>query len=153
VRGRQIGFVFQSFNLMPRMDLLANIEVPLFYQGVPRAERHIRSRRLAELVGLGDRIHHKPTELSGGQQQRVAMARALANEPLLILADEPTGNLDSRTTEEILQLFDSLSQRGRTIIMVTHEDHVAARASRIIRLRDGRVHSDSGPPPLAEARP
>ncbi len=151
VRGRKIGFVFQSFNLIPRMTLLANIEVPLFYQGIPRRQRHARSRELAAILGLGDRVHHRPTELSGGQQQRAAMARALANDPLLLLADEPTGNLDSHTTVEILKLFDSFSRRGRTIIMVTHEDQVAARARRIIQLRDGRVHSDMPNPSAPEA--
>ena len=142
VRGQRIGFIFQSFNLIPRMSVLANIEVPLFYQGIPRGLRRARSMELAQLVGLGDRIEHKPSELSGGQQQRVAMARALANDPLLLLADEPTGNLDSHTTEGILQLFDALSDRGSTIIMVTHEDHVAARTHRTIQLKDGRIDSD-----------
>jgi len=143
VRGLRIGFVFQSFNLIPQLSLLANIEVPLFYQGMPRAQRHPRSRQLAEMVGLGDRMHHRPTELSGGQQQRVAVARALANDPLVLLADEPTGNLDTRTSEEILALFDDLHARGRTIIMVTHEEHVAAHTTRTIRLLDGRVESDT----------
>jgi len=142
-RGRKIGFVFQSFNLIPQLTILQNIEVPLFYQGVPRHSRHPRSRRLAEMVGLGDRMLHRPRELSGGQQQRVAIARALANEPLILLADEPTGNLDSTTSSEILDLFDDLHRRGRTVLMVTHEDDVAARAQRVIRLHDGRVASDS----------
>ena len=148
IRGLKIGFVFQSFNLIPRLTVLANIEVPLFYQGVPRARRHSISQTLATQVGLGDRIHHKPTELSGGQQQRVAMARALVNNPLLLLADEPTGNLDSRTSDEILGLFDKLWEGGATIIMVTHEVNVVARARRIIRLRDGRIDSDE---PVARA--
>ena len=148
IRGLKIGFVFQSFNLIPRLTVLANIEVPLFYQGVPRARRHSISRTLAAQVGLGDRIYHKPTELSGGQQQRVAMARALVNNPLLLLADEPTGNLDSRTSDEILGLFDKLWEGGATIIMVTHEVNVVARARRIIRLRDGRIDSDE---PVARA--
>ena len=142
VRGRQIGFVFQSFNLIAQLSVLANIEVPLFYQGVPRSMRHPIARDLASLVGLGDRMTHRPTELSGGQQQRVAMARALANDPLLLLADEPTGNLDTHTSMEILSLLDEMHQRGRTIIMITHEDHVAARAGRTIRLSDGQVASD-----------
>ncbi len=142
VRNRRIGFVFQSFNLIPWLSLLENIEVPLFYQGVSRRERHPRSRALAELVGLGDRLDHKPQELSGGQQQRVAIARSLANEPLILLADEPTGNLDSATTAEILDLLDGLHSKGMTIIVVTHEDEVAARAQRIIVLRDGKIETD-----------
>ena len=143
IRGRRIGFVFQSFNLIPMLTTVANIEVPLFYQGIPRSQRHVRSRELAEQVGLGDRFEHRPVELSGGQQQRVAIARSLANDPLLLLADEPTGNLDSRTSEEILDVLDTVAARGRTIIMVTHEQHVAARARRIIHLKDGRVDSDT----------
>jgi len=142
IRGRHIGFVFQSFNLIGQLTVLANIEIPLFYQGVPRSQRHAHSQELAELVGLGDRVTHRPTELSGGQQQRVALARAMANDPLLILADEPTGNLDSHTTGEILALFDTLWARGRTIITVTHEDHVAERTERIIHLVDGQIDSD-----------
>jgi putative ABC transport system ATP-binding protein len=139
VRGRRIGFVFQSFNLISELSVLANIEVPLFYQGVPRGHRHGRSKSLADLVGLAQRTSHRPMELSGGQRQRVAIARAMANDPLLILADEPTGNLDTRTSEEIMNLFDELHRRGRTIILVTHEDVVAARALRVIHLKDGRV--------------
>jgi putative ABC transport system ATP-binding protein len=142
VRGRRIGFVFQSFNLVPRLSVLANIEVPLFYQGVPRRHRHEISRRLAERVGLGHRLMHQPSQLSGGQQQRVAMARSLANDPLLLLADEPTGNLDSATTDAILDLFDDLWAGGMSIITVTHEDHVAARAQRVIHVKDGRVDRD-----------
>ena len=142
VRGRRIGFVFQSFNLIPQLSVLANIEVPLFYQGLPRRQRHPLARELARLVGLETRMDHRPTELSGGQQQRVAMARALANDPLLLLADEPTGNLDTHTTDEILTLIDELHQRGRTVLMVTHEDHVAERAERIIHLSDGKIDSD-----------
>jgi len=142
IRGQHVGFVFQSFNLISQLTVLANIEVPLFYQGLPRRERHPRSRELAGQVGLGNRLDHRPAELSWGQQQRVAIARALANDPLLLLADEPTGNLDSRTSMEILDLLDELSRRARTIIMVTHEDHVAGRAHRIIQMRDGQIHSD-----------
>ena len=153
IRCRRIGFVFQSFNLIHQLSLLANIEVPLFYQGLPRRQRRPRSLELARLVGLGDRVHHRPRELSGGQQQRVAVARALANDPLLLLADEPTGNLDSHTTGEILDLFDELWRRGRTIIVVTHEDHVARRASRVIHLRDGHVESDTPTGRKPEGRP
>jgi len=142
VRNRRIGFIFQSFNLIPQLSILENIEVPLFYQGLPRRRRHPRSRELARLVGLGDRVHHRPAELSGGQRQRVAIARALANEPLVLLADEPTGNLDSRTADEILALFDDLHRRGRTIVMVTHEKKVAEHSARIVQLHDGRIASD-----------
>ena len=143
VRNTKIGFVFQSFNLIQQMSIIENIEVPLFYQGMPRHQRHPRSLELAEMVGLGDRIHHRPQELSGGQQQRVAIARSLANDPLVLLADEPTGNLDTQTSTEILVLFDDLHARGRTIIMVTHEQHVAAHVRRTIRLRDGKIESDT----------
>ena len=143
VRNLRIGFVFQSFNLIQGLSILQNIEIPLFYRGVPRSERHPRSIELAEMVGLGDRIYHRPTELSGGQQQRVAVARALANDPLIIVADEPTGNLDTHTASGILELFDDLHARGRTIIMVTHEDHVAAHAHRIVVLGDGLIESDT----------
>jgi putative ABC transport system ATP-binding protein len=145
LRNLRIGFVFQSFNLIQGIDVLGNIEVPLFYRGVGRRHRHPRSKELARLVGLGDRTDHLPRELSGGQQQRVAIARALANDPLILLADEPTGNLDSQTTKEILALFDELHRRGRTIIMVTHEDDVAARAQRVLWLADGQLVSDGRP--------
>jgi len=150
VRNLRIGFVFQSFNLIQQLTILQNIEVPLFYQGLPSHQRHPRSRELAEMVGLADRAHHRPRELSGGQQQRVAIGRALANDPLILLADEPTGNLDTATSQEILALFDDLHARGRTIILVTHEEHVAAHTHRTIRLRDGRVESDESRSP---ARP
>jgi len=142
VRNLRIGFIFQSFNLIQQLTALENIEIPLFYRGVPHAQRRPRSMELAQLVGLGDRAFHKPSELSGGQQQRVACARALANDPLILLADEPTGNLDQHTTAEILDLLDALHARGRTIIMVTHESDVAARAERIVTMRDGLLDSD-----------
>jgi len=141
VRGRRIGFVFQSFNLIPQLTALDNIEVPLFYQQIPRRERRRRSEELAERVGLGPRARHKPMELSGGEQQRVAIARALANDPLIILADEPTGNLDSRTGQEILAIFDDLSSRGRTLIIVTHDEFVGRRTHSIVRVADGLVVS------------
>jgi len=141
VRGRRIGFVFQSFNLIPQLTALDNIEVPLFYQQIPRRERRRRGEELAERVGLGPRARHKPMELSGGEQQRVAIARALANDPLIILADEPTGNLDSRTGQEILAIFDDLSSRGRTLIIVTHDESVGRRTHSIVHVADGLVVS------------
>jgi putative ABC transport system ATP-binding protein len=142
IRASHIGFVFQSYNLIPQLTVLENIEVPLYYQGrLARGERQ-RSRELAEMVGLSQRLKHRPTQLSGGQQQRVAIARSLINNPYFILADEPTGNLDSVTTEEILQLLEDLNQKGKTIIIVTHEPDVGARAKRIVRLRDGNILSD-----------
>ncbi len=143
VRNRRIGFVFQSFNLIQQLTVIENIEVPLFYSGLPRRLRHPRSREMADLVGLTDRLFHRPAELSGGQQQRVAVARALANDPLILLADEPTGNLDTHTSTEIMVLFDELHSRGRTIIMVTHETHVAVHAQRTIHMRDGEIESDT----------
>jgi putative ABC transport system ATP-binding protein len=143
VRNQHIGFVFQSFNLIPRLSIVANIEIPLFYQGIPARQRHERSRQLAELVGLGHRLDHSPSQLSGGQQQRVAVARALVNDPLILLADEPTGNLDTHTTVEILGLFEMLHNKGRTLIMVTHEDEVAAYCHRVVRMRDGLIESDT----------
>jgi len=139
VRGRRIGFVFQSFNLIPQLTALDNIEVPLFYQGVPRRERRRRGQELAERVGLGARARHKPMERSGGEQQRVAIARALSNDPIILLADEPTGNLDSKTGQEILAVFDDLSARGRTLIVVTHDEAIASRTHRTVRMADGRV--------------
>ena len=142
VRSRRIGFIFQSFNLIPQMTLVENIEIPLFYQGIPRRRRRPRGMELAAMVGLGDRLDHRPSELSGGQQQRAAIARSLANDPLVLLADEPTGNLDSQTSREILALFDDLHRRGRTLIVVTHDKGVADHTHRIIRLRDGLVDSD-----------
>jgi putative ABC transport system ATP-binding protein len=142
IRASRIGFVFQSYNLIQQLTVVENIEVPLYYQGrVNAASRH-RCRELAGLVGLSDRLSHRPAQLSGGQQQRVAIARSLVNDPYFMLADEATGNLDSATAEEILALFERLNDEGRTIIMVTHEDDIAAHAKRIIRLRDGLVQSD-----------
>jgi putative ABC transport system ATP-binding protein len=142
IRNREIGFVFQSFNLLARSDALHNVELPLVYGGVPAEERRARALEALRRVNLGDRVHHKPNELSGGQRQRVAIARALVNRPSIILADEPTGNLDSRTGVEILGLFDELSRGGNTIIVVTHEEDVAQHARRIVRIRDGAIASD-----------
>ena len=142
LRREKFGFIFQSFNLIARNTVLENIEVPLFYQGWHERQSCERARELAELVGLGDRIGHRPTELSGGQRQRAAIARALANDPSVILADEPTGNLDSRTGNDIMAILDSLVEEGRTIILVTHESEIAEHARRIIRLSDGIIESD-----------
>ena len=142
IRNRKIGFVFQTFNLLPRATALANVELPLIYKGIPLAERRLKAAEALEAVGLGDRMHHRPNELSGGQRQRVAIARALVNNPAIILADEPTGNLDSKTGEEILEVFSKLKIQGNTIILVTHEEYIAARAERIIMLRDGHMESD-----------
>jgi putative ABC transport system ATP-binding protein len=142
IRASRIGFVFQSYNLIPQLTVVENIEVPLYYQGRVNRQTKERCHALAEMVGLADRLRHRPTQLSGGQQQRVAIARSLVNDPYFILADEATGNLDTKTALEILQLFEKLNGEGRTIIMVTHEDDVAAHAKRIVRLRDGMIQSD-----------
>ncbi|OHB80006.1 MAG: ABC transporter [Planctomycetes bacterium RBG_16_64_10] len=142
IRASRIGFVFQSYNLIPQLTVLENIETPLYYQGRVTPELRRRCRELAGMVGLADRLAHRPTQLSGGQQQRVALARSLANNPAFILADEPTGNLDTATSDEILALLGQLNAKGRTIIMVTHEEDIARRTKRIIRLRDGKIQSD-----------
>ena len=141
IRGQRIGFIFQSFNLIQTQTVMENLEVPLFYQGVPPRQRHDIAMALIDKVGLAERRQHRPQELSGGQQQRVAIARALVNDPAILLADEPTGNLDSRTGEVILDLLEELNSQGRTIIMVTHDAHVARRCQRVVELRDGQVYT------------
>ncbi|HPO14944.1 MAG TPA: ABC transporter ATP-binding protein [Candidatus Hydrogenedentes bacterium] len=143
IRCGRLGFIFQSYNLIQQLTVLENIEIPLYYQGVHTDESRARARELARRVGLESRLMHKPFELSGGQQQRVGIARALANDPLVILADEPTGNLDSKSGVEILNLFDELHSQGKTLIMVTHDEDIAHRSQRIVRLRDGRVEADA----------
>jgi putative ABC transport system ATP-binding protein len=142
IRNKEIGFVFQTFNLLARTDALHNVELPLIYAGLSRSERRDRARKALEKVGLGQRMHHQPNELSGGQRQRVAIARALVNDPSILLADEPTGNLDSATSEEIMNLFDELHQAGNTVVLVTHEPDIAEHAWRRVTLRDGKVISD-----------
>lgn len=139
IRNQEIGFVFQSFNLLPRSSALDNVALPLVYAGISKKERLERASKALEKVGLGDRIDHKPNELSGGQRQRVAIARALVNNPSIVLADEPTGNLDSSSSKEIMELFDAIHKDGNTVIMVTHEEDIAAHASRIIRMMDGKI--------------
>lgn len=142
IRGAHLGFIFQSYNLIQQLTVLENIEVPLYYQGLSSSASRKKAHALAERVGLGHRLYHRPSELSGGQQQRVGIARALVNDPLVLLADEPTGNLDSSSGAEILELFDELRQQQKTIIMVTHDPDIGRRAGRIIRLRDGRIEED-----------
>jgi putative ABC transport system ATP-binding protein len=142
VRGARLGFIFQSYNLIQQLTVVENIEVPLYYQGCPERESRALARELADRVGLAARLNHKPAELSGGQQQRVAIARALVNDPLILLADEPTGNLDSSSGEEILKLFDDLNEQGKTMIVVTHDPNTSRHARRVIRLRDGQIESD-----------
>lgn len=150
IRNRMIGFVFQTFNLLPRANVLHNVELPLIYGGIAKSERRKRAVHVLERVGLADRMQHKPNELSGGQRQRVAIARALVFNPSIILADEPTGNLDSKTGKEIMGMFDDLHQEGQTIILVTHEDDIAAHAHRNVRLCDGRIESDEPTLPGSE---
>ncbi len=142
VRNKEIGFVFQTFNLMPRLSALENVALPLVYAGIGKEERLAKARKVLESVGLGDRVNHKPNELSGGQRQRVAVARALVNDPAIILADEPTGNLDSKTSYEIMGLFEQIHKAGNTVILVTHEQDIALHAHRVVRLRDGLIESD-----------
>ena len=148
VRNKEIGFVFQTFNLLPRYDALGNVQLPLIYAGKFKAERIERAKEVIEQVGLTDRIHHKPNEMSGGQRQRVAVARALVSNPSIILADEPTGNLDSKTSVDIMRLFSEIHRKGNTIILVTHEEDIARYAHRIIRLRDGLIESDKANPDI-----
>ncbi|CEN42703.1 Uncharacterized ABC transporter ATP-binding protein YknY [Capnocytophaga canis] len=143
IRNKEIGFVFQTFNLMPRTTALDNVALPMVYAGVGKEKRSERAKEVLQLVGLGDRMMHKPNELSGGQRQRVAVARALVNSPSIILADEPTGNLDSKTSYEIMALFDEIHSKGNTVILVTHEEDIAQHAHRIIRLRDGLIDNDT----------
>jgi putative ABC transport system ATP-binding protein len=149
VRNKRIGFVFQQFNLLPSMSALRNVELPMCYAGVGRADRQVRALAALDRVGLADRVEHRPGELSGGQQQRVAVARSLVTDPALLLADEPTGNLDSRSTEDLLSLFDELHAAGRTIVLITHENTVAEAAGRVVRIRDGQLET----PELVTGRP
>jgi putative ABC transport system ATP-binding protein len=153
IRNKKIGFIFQSFNLIPRTTAVTNVELPLVYAGMKREARHEKALRALEAVGLSDRVHHQPSELSGGQQQRVAIARAIATDPAIILADEPTGALDSVSTLEVLGIFDRLNVEGRTVVVITHEDEVAGHAKRVLRLRDGLVVEDVRAAPVGGAPP
>ncbi|MFP4379064.1 MAG: ABC transporter ATP-binding protein [Candidatus Sumerlaeia bacterium] len=151
LRSRKLGFIFQSYNLIPQLNVIQNIEIPLYYQDIPEKEARAKATEQAERMGLGDRLFHRPMELSGGQQQRVAIARSLVSDPLLLLADEPTGNLDTKTGAEILNIIDELNDEGKTIIMVTHDEAIAHRAHRILRLRDGIIEANEWNVPEAEA--
>lgn len=142
IRNKEIGFVFQTFNLLPRLSALENVALPMVYAGMNKADRNERAKQVMEMVGLTDRMHHKPNELSGGQRQRVAIARALVNNPSIILADEPTGNLDTKTSYEIMNIFEEINKKGNTVILVTHEEDIAKYAKRVIRLRDGVLETD-----------
>lgn len=142
IRNEKIGFVFQGFNLLPKLSAIENVELPLIYQGIPAKERRERAQKALENVGLGDRVDHKPTELSGGQQQRVAIARALVTNPPIILGDEPTGNLDSKSGKEVMEIFKELHKKGNTIILITHDADVAAQAERIVRIQDGKLYEE-----------
>lgn len=153
IRNKEIGFIFQTFNLMARYSALENVALPLIYAGVPKIERLRRAKEVLEQVGLGDRMKHKPNELSGGQRQRVAVARALVNNPTILLADEPTGNLDTKTSYEIMGLFEELHKKGNTIILVTHEEDIARHSTRIVRLRDGLIESDTPNTPVTLSIP
>ncbi|ADQ39604.1 ABC transporter related protein [Caldicellulosiruptor acetigenus I77R1B] len=143
IRNNKIGFVFQQFNLIPQLTALENVELPLIYKGVPSSQRHKLAKEALEKVGLSDRIHHRPRQLSGGQQQRVAIARALVTNPPIILADEPTGNLDSKSGAEIMQIFKQLHSHGNTIVLITHDNHIASQAKRIVKIQDGKIVGDS----------